>query len=232
MNTPASKTCGMCKVSKSFKLFGNCSKSKDGKKSRCKECRSLEHLASREDRNKKAKQRYQKVKDSKELKAYRKKHYAQNKPAYLEKARKRQKLKKEEVAEYQRHYVDSNRVKINAYQLERYNRLYKSCPLFTSSIALRNLVRRSVESLKGNDPFGYFEEEVGYSHEDLKKRIECQMKPGMTWDNYGEWHIDHKIPISWFIKKGETRARIVNALCNLQPLWARDNLSKGNRWVG
>jgi hypothetical protein len=40
----------------------------------------------------------------------------------------------------------------------------------------------------------------------------------MTWDNYGEWHIDHVKRVSEFDK--ETPMNIVNALNNLQPLWA------------
>ena len=40
----------------------------------------------------------------------------------------------------------------------------------------------------------------------------------MSWDNYGsDWYIDHKIPDSW-------------SLNNLQPMWAKDNLAKGNRY--
>ena len=50
----------------------------------------------------------------------------------------------------------------------------------------------------------------------------------MSWENYGEWHIDHKKPISKFDKK--TNLKIINSLCNLQPLWAKDNLSKGNKF--
>lgn len=47
----------------------------------------------------------------------------------------------------------------------------------------------------------------------------------MSWNNYGEWHIDHIKPVSKF--RNNTPVRIVNALCNLQPLWAKENLIKG-----
>ena len=53
-------------------------------------------------------------------------------------------------------------------------------------------------------------------------------KEGMCWENHGSWHIDHKKPISKF-KEG-TSPKIVNSLCNLQPLWAEENLSKGNKF--
>jgi len=59
--------------------------------------------------------------------------------------------------------------------------------------------------------------------------ISSRFTPGMSWDNYGEWHIDHKIPVSHFVNKGEVRPHIINALCNLQPLWAEENLSKNDR---
>ena len=50
----------------------------------------------------------------------------------------------------------------------------------------------------------------------------------MSWSNFGECHIDHKIPISW----GKTEDDIIklNHYKNLQPLWAEENLSKGNRY--
>ena len=46
----------------------------------------------------------------------------------------------------------------------------------------------------------------------------------MSWENWGEWHIDRIIPVSKFDE--ETPPSIVNALTNLQPLWAADNLKK------
>lgn len=69
---------------------------------------------------------------------------------------------------------------------------------------------------------------LNYSSNQLKLRIECQFKDGMSWDNYGKWHVDHKKPISKFEK--DSPIHIVNALCNLQPLWAFENLSKGNKF--
>lgn len=49
----------------------------------------------------------------------------------------------------------------------------------------------------------------------------------MTWENYGQWHIDHIIPLA----EGKT-ARQLNKLChytNLAPLWAQENLRKGKK---
>ena len=64
-------------------------------------------------------------------------------------------------------------------------------------------------------------------NKDLKLHLESLFIDGMSWENWGEWHIDHKIPVSKFDK--ETPMSIVNNLNNLQPLWALDNLSKSNK---
>jgi hypothetical protein len=70
---------------------------------------------------------------------------------------------------------------------------------------------------------------IGCSPEELKKYIENLFTENMTWDNHGlfGWHIDHKIPLS-----SATTEEEIYKLChytNLQPLWSKDNLSKGKR---
>jgi hypothetical protein len=51
----------------------------------------------------------------------------------------------------------------------------------------------------------------------------------MTWENRSEWHLDHKIPISW--AKSEEMVYKLNHYTNFQPLWAKDNISKGNKYA-
>lgn len=72
---------------------------------------------------------------------------------------------------------------------------------------------------------------VGYSLNSLIRHLEKQFTEGMTWENYGQWHIDHKIPISVFnFTKPEHRDfKRCWALKNLQPMWAKDNQSKSNK---
>lgn len=76
-----------------------------------------------------------------------------------------------------------------------------------------------------------WEEIVGYSIDELKANIEKKLRPGMTWDNYGEWHIDHKIPVSAFnyTSVHDIDFRKCWSLKNLQPMWASDNQSKNCR---
>lgn len=72
---------------------------------------------------------------------------------------------------------------------------------------------------------------LDYTVEELKSHLERQFQPGMTWDNYGEWHIDHIIPLTAF--NYDTPDQIDFRKCwslkNLQPLWGRDNMAKNNR---
>lgn len=72
---------------------------------------------------------------------------------------------------------------------------------------------------------------MGYSYESLISHLESQFKEGMTWENYGKWHVDHKIPVSFFQfnSTDDVEFKMCWRLENLQPLWAKENQSKGNR---
>lgn len=69
---------------------------------------------------------------------------------------------------------------------------------------------------------------IGYTPEELKAHIERQFTGGMSWDNYGEWHVDHIRPLSGFdFTSMECEAfKEAWSLANLQPLWAIENLEK------
>ena len=71
------------------------------------------------------------------------------------------------------------------------------------------------------------EDILGCSIDEFIRYIENRFSYGMTWDNYGKWHLDHIIPLSSARTKEE-----VYKLChytNYQPLWAKDNLRKSNK---
>jgi len=50
----------------------------------------------------------------------------------------------------------------------------------------------------------------------------------MSWENIGDWHIDHIVPLSRFKVSGpdDPELRRAWALTNLRPLWAKDNMRK------
>ena len=64
----------------------------------------------------------------------------------------------------------------------------------------------------------------------VKKWIESQFVDGMSWDNHGEWHIDHIRPCASFDLTDPEQQKECFNYKNLQPLWAKDNLSKGDRF--
>jgi hypothetical protein len=76
---------------------------------------------------------------------------------------------------------------------------------------------------------------IGYAISDLRKHIERQFVRGMTWENYGEWHIDHIVPLSSFdfsLPDGTINVDEIRkcwSITNLRPLWAKDNLVKNGK---
>lgn len=72
---------------------------------------------------------------------------------------------------------------------------------------------------------------LGYSLPELREHLERQFSRGMSWDNIGQWHIDHIIPLSSFVPASadDPELRRAWALPNLRPLWARDNLRKHDK---
>ena len=74
---------------------------------------------------------------------------------------------------------------------------------------------------------------VGCSFKKLRNHIEKQFKPGMSWENRAEWHIDHITPVSYFVKNFDFTDIKIQKKCfhytNLQPLWAYENLRKGSK---
>jgi hypothetical protein len=95
----------------------------------------------------------------------------------------------------------------------------------------RNMAGGMWSSLKGNKQGRHWESLVNYNTQDLMDYLEIRFQPDMTWENYGTWHVDHIIPISlWqFESYNDREFKQCWALCNLQPLWGVENMSKGNR---
>jgi hypothetical protein len=96
---------------------------------------------------------------------------------------------------------------------------------------LGQVVRSRIYSALKQDKKLSSKEYLGCNMNDFKIHIEKQFKPGMTWDNYGEWHIDHIIPLKYKKPTLEQTYERLHFL-NTQPLWASDNISKGNRYIG
>lgn len=110
----------------------------------------------------------------------------------------------------------------NAHVRKRYRRDVE----FRLSIMLRSHLRRLRDHV--DDPSGHSISALPYSSRDLKAHLESLFQPGMSWGNYGDWHIDHIKSVKAFLAEGVTDPAKINALENLQPLWAAENISKGS----
>lgn len=91
-----------------------------------------------------------------------------------------------------------------------------------------NMRRRLGHVMAGKKPAKTMEL-LGCTAEQLKTHLESLFKPEMVWENYGQWHVDHIIPLSSFDLLDEVQVKIACNFKNLQPLWAKENLVKSNK---
>lgn len=93
---------------------------------------------------------------------------------------------------------------------------------------LRSHLSRVIRKIKG-EKWGSSAAILGYDSDKLKARLEFQFLPGMSWDNHGEWEVDHRISVASFVNRGVVDPAIINCLSNLKPMWKADNRSKGSK---
>ena len=219
-------TCIRCKKSKPLHLFYRNNKMKNGYINVCKECGKKEAKKWR-DKNKEKVESYIKKYRNKNIektkqdqhnwrknnvektREYLKKYMS--KPDYKSKKKKYRETHKEQIKENRKQYRLNN--KVSLYLRSRLSKILK-----TKRIN------------KQNSTMKY----IGCSTNELKRHLEKQFTEGMSWDNYGKWHIDHIIPFNYYTKEcgGLTEENLYKVMNykNLQPLWAIDNLLKNGKY--
>ncbi len=95
----------------------------------------------------------------------------------------------------------------------------------------RNLRVRMWYALNGEKGIGSAVRDLGCSLATFRLYIENQFEEDMTWDNYGEWHLDHVLPLASFDLMDRVQFLEAANWLNYQPLWAKDNLRK-SKYVG
>lgn len=128
-----------------------------------------------------------------------------------------------------------NPEKYRSQERKDYYRRVKPNPSQMLCRSISSRIRVSLHKSKGGV---HWEEVVGYSLEDLKKRLESTWIDGMSWTTYGKgegkWTIDHIKPITHFIFSSYNDQEFKECWClnNLQAKWDIENTRKGNRWIG
>jgi len=164
------------------------------------------------------------IENKEEINEYKKQYYLENKEEILENSKQYRQENKEEIKKYNKEYI-KNRLKNDPeYKLHK----NISCSIYQ---VLKN--KKGGKSILKHLP---------YTMEELKKHIEDQFEPWMTWDNWGvydpkthevnrTWQLDHIIAHSKFHYEDMEcqKFRDCWALSNLQPLDSKENILKSNR---
>ena len=125
-----------------------------------------------------------------------------------------------------RKYRKNHKKQISDYRKKK----YKNDEQYRLSILLRGRLKKVVDR-KHIPTRSEFLDILGCSYEELVIHLESQFTDGMDWDGhslYG-WHIDHKIPLAAFDLTDKKQLAEACHYTNLQPLWAEDNYSKGDK---
>jgi hypothetical protein len=194
------KICIWCKVEKEESEFNKDKRNKDGLVGNCRVCGSA---ASKRwsDANKKA------------IKERGARYYQENKEYIRKRGAK---------------YYRENKERFSGRSARYYHKVLKHSPDYKAACAHRKVLTRFLTRYNGRKE-GRTHEVLGYSVAELKKHLELQFSKGMTWENYGEWHIDHIVSVAQHVRNGETDPSVVNALSNLRPLWAQENRIKRDK---
>jgi len=95
----------------------------------------------------------------------------------------------------------------------------------------RNISAGICKSLRTRRP-GLWEARVGYTLAELRQHLQSQFEAGMSWSNYGQWHIELVWPVALFdfSQYDDEDFKRCWSLSNLRPSWARENwITKKNR---
>lgn len=168
---------------------------------------------------------------------YYKKHYEANKEKKRAFSIAYNKANKEKKRAYGRAYYEANKETIAAKYAEwcknNPGKQYKATKerlkkdyINKLKYLLRGAVLKAFQRIKQDKPTDT-QSILGCTWEEAKAHFELLFQEGMTWENHGEWHVDHIRPVASF-KKDELH--LMNHISNLQPLWAKDNLSKGDAY--
>jgi hypothetical protein len=211
------KFCIACKQNLELENFRSSSRTADGLQTKCKNCAKEAALLSKELYH--SNTEYRNKKNVASLKKY------HSDPAFKEKLNKQ----RTENQKKQYHSDPAFKEKLNKQRSINLLKQYHNDPKIKVHINISSQIRSSLKDGKQGQSW---ESILGYTLADLMTHLELLFEEGMNWDNYGEWHIDHRMPKSWF--NFETVYDVEFKKCwdinNLKPMWGSENIAKGNKF--
>jgi hypothetical protein len=223
-------------------MFHRDKNTKSGFKNKCKSCCNLYYTKnkekilskSKENRNKnqeeyrrKSLERY--YKNHEKRKESNKRSYYNNIQKIKETRKKYRSENKQKLKEQYDIYYFKNKQKIIDKSVKYNKRKEKEDIQFLLRRKIRARIKNFLNRKGVKIKINHFTE-LGCSLDELRKHLESKFTEGMSWDNYGEWHIDHIKPLAKFNLEDPDQFKEACNYNNLQPLWAIDNLSKGAKF--
>ena len=239
------KKCPKCGKEKQIIEFNNNKSKKDGKCTYCRECelkRGREYREKNRGKVNEASRKWRKsnpgkykdiigryLKKNPHMKSVERARRNRLDESYreMENVRNRMRYKEnpEKFREKRKEYYHKNKENERRKNDEWRKKKLKECGFFRMKKNLRDRIR------------GYLTEKtnskrtldiVGLERDVFRSYIENKFTDGMSWDNYGKWHLDHIKPLC--LAENNDEALKLNHYTNLQPLWAEDNLRKNRKY--
>ncbi len=218
--------CIDCGKEKFFEEFPIASNKISGRQGKCNVCWSNQLSRNYHNNSEYHKQQSLIRQQSEKGKHYRKKYDNDNREHINKYHREYHNLPSQQ--QYHKSYRDKNKNHRNEYNKKWFNDRYHTDIQFRIHNTFGTRMYHAIKDLKSGRSWELL---VDYTLDDLIKHLELQFQNGMTWDNYGQWHIDHIKPVSSFNfdSTDDSEFKECWSLNNLQPLWAEDNLKKSNK---
>jgi hypothetical protein len=159
-----------------------------------------------------------------------KRHYLKNREKRLQYFSDWQKDNRDRLNDYHQKWREKNIDKHREYKRKYEKHRKDTDPLYKLITNFRTAIWTVLKE-SNVDKYGHYFDILQYTPEELINHLEKQFKDDMTWDNYGIWHVDHKLPITSFDIQEMGDEEFMKCWCldNLQPMWGEENIRKSNK---
>lgn len=159
-----------------------------------------------------------------------KRHYLKNREKRLQYFSEWQKDNRDRLNDYHQKWREKNIDKHREYKRKYEKHRKDTDPLYKLISNFRTAIYTVLKE-SNVDKYGHYFDVLQYTPEKLIVHLEKQFQGGMTWENYGTWHVDHKLPITSFDiqEMGDEEFMKCWSLDNLQPMWGEENIRKSNK---